>query len=315
MMERHQTRTEIGTRPDSLFAGVELGGTKCICILASGRDDIRETIRIPTTTPAETLAAIHDVVALWHRQHGLAALGIASFGPLDLDPASPAYGAFVATPKPGWSGARLGGIGQGLGIPVAIDTDVNGAALAEGRWGAAQGLDSWAYVTLGTGIGIGSIVGHLPVRGLGHSEAGHMRVGGPADGWKGICPYHGDCAEGLVSGPAIAARAGRPAATIAPDDPMWDEVAATLARLFHNLVFTTVPQRILLGGGVALGQPQLFPAIRRRLVESLGGYAFADRIRREIDCFLVPPALGDQAGPLGAIALARGAPPVTDGPT
>jgi fructokinase len=291
-----------GSVPKTLFAGVELGGTKCICILASGPDDIRETIRIATTGPDETLAAIHDVVAAWHRRHTLAALGIASFGPLDLDPASAGYGAFVATPKPGWSGARLGGIGKGLGIPVAIDTDVNGAALAEGRWGAARGLDSWAYVTVGTGLGIGSIVGRLPVRGLGHSEAGHMRIGGPADGWKGICPYHGDCAEGLVSGPAIAARAGRPADDLAADDAIWEEVAGTLARLFHNLVLTTVPQRILLGGGVALGQPHLLPMIRRRLIESLGGYAFADRVSQ--DRFLSSPALGDRAGPLGAIAIA-----------
>lgn len=298
--------TDIGSDAEPLFAGVELGGTKCICILASGPDDIRETIRIPTTTPDETLAAIHDVVGSWHRRHGLAGLGIASFGPLDLDPASSGYGSFITTPKPGWSGAGLGSIGKRLGIPMAIDTDVNGAALAEGRWGAAQGLNSWAYVTLGTGVGIGSIVGRRPVRGLGHSEAGHMRVGGPADGWKGICPYHGDCAEGLVSGSAIAARAGRPAGELASNDPIWEEVAGTLARLFHNLVLTTVPQRILLGGGVALGQPQLFPAIRRRLVESLGGYAFAGRVAQEIERFLVPPALGDKAGPLGAIALAWG---------
>lgn len=296
-----------------LVAGVELGGTKVVCLLASGPGDIREQVRIPTTTPDETLAGIAVVLERWRSGPGFAALGVASFGPLELDDRSPRFGQIIATPKPGWTGCALTALGEGLAVPLAIDTDVNGAALAEGRWGAARGLRSYAYVTVGTGIGVGSIVDGRSVRGLGHSEAGHLRVGRlKGDDWPGVCPYHGDCVEGLASGPAVAARAGRPGNALDPDDPAWTMVVHALGGLLHNLVLTTAPERILIGGGVADGQGWLFPRLRAALVDSLAGYATADRIAADLEAFVQPPGLGALAGPLGAIALAHNA--LSEGP-
>jgi len=287
------------------FAGVEMGGTKCVCLLATGPDDIRDEVRIPTTTPAETLAAIEAVLTRWQAQSSLRAIGVASFGPLDLDPASPLYGTLVNTPKPGWTGANLLAGLTRFGVPVALDTDVNGAALAEGLWGGARGLDSYTYVTVGTGIGVGSIVRGLAVRGLGHSEAGHLRIPRlPGRSWPGACPFHGDCAEGLASGPAIQAQAGVPAEELPQADAIWEEVVQALATLVHNLVLTTAPQRILIGGGVVSGQPFLLPRLRRALVASLSGYGMAPAIVADIDSFIDAPGLGTSAGPLGAIALA-----------
>ena len=290
------------------MAGVELGGSKIVCLLAAGPDDVREEVRIPTTTPDETLPAIAEVLRRWRAGAGFEALGLASFGPLELDDRSARFGQIVATPKPGWAGCALTVLGDGLGVPVAIDTDVNGAAFAEGRWGAARGLRSYAYVTVGTGIGVGSIIDGRPVRGLGHSEAGHLRVGRlKGDGWPGACPYHGDCVEGLASGPAVAERAGRPGDELDPGDPAWTMVVHALGGLLHNLVLTTAPERILIGGGVADGQGWLLPRLRAALIDSLAGYATADRIAADLDAFVQPPRLGGMAGPLGAIALAQGA--------
>ena len=290
------------------FAGVEMGGTKCVCLLATEPDDIRDEVRIPTTSPAETLAAIEAVLSGWQAQHGFRAIGVGSFGPLELDPASPLYGTLVNTPKPGWSGANLLAGLTRFGVPVGLDTDVNGAALAEGQWGGARGLDSFTYVTVGTGIGVGSVVGGRTVRGLGHSEAGHLRIPRMTGRtWPGSCPFHGDCAEGLASGPAIQAQAGMPAVDLPPSDPIWEEVVQALAALMHNLVLTTAPQRILVGGGVVAGQPFLLPRMRRALVESLNGYGVAAGIAADIDGFVQVPTLGIFAGPLGAIALAQAA--------
>ncbi|MDP3803569.1 ROK family protein [Brevundimonas sp.] len=295
---------------EPLMAGVELGGTKIVCLLAAGPEDVRDEVRIPTTTPEETLPAIAAVLEKWRAGSGFEALGVASFGPLDLDDRSPRFGQIVATPKPGWGGWALTALGENMGVPVVIDTDVNGAAFAEGRWGAARGLRSYAYVTVGTGIGVGSVIDGRPVRGLGHSEAGHLRVGRlKGDDWPGVCPYHGDCVEGLASGPAVAARAGRPGGALESDDPAWTMVVHALGGLLHNLVLTTAPERILIGGGVADGQAWLFPRLRAALIDSLAGYATADRIAAGLDAFVQPPGLGARAGPLGAIALARNALP------
>ncbi|WP_070156767.1 ROK family protein [Sphingobium phenoxybenzoativorans] len=283
-----------------LLAGVELGGTKIICILGTGPEDVRERVELPTGAPDATLAAIADVLARWD----YAALGIGTFGPVDLDPASPTYGFITNTPKPGWQGTPL--LGLASGRPVAIDTDVNGAALAEGLWGGAQGLTSWAYITVGTGIGVGSIVAGQPLRGLGHSEAGHVRVSRvPGDSFPGTCPFHGDCVEGLANGPSIEARAGMRGRDIPLDHEAWAFAADALAILCHGLVFTSLPQRILMGGGVAMGQPQMLPMIRARLIESLNGYSAAAQIADRMDDYLVHPALGADAGPLGALALAQ----------
>ena len=291
-----------------LIAGVELGGTKIVCLLASGPDDVRDEVRLPTTSPDETLGLIAEVLARWKAEQGFSALGIGSFGPLELDDRAKNYGAIVSTPKPGWSDADLTVLGRGLDVPMAIDTDVNGAAFAEGLWGAAQGLRSFAYITVGTGIGVGSIVNGQSVKGLGHSEAGHLRVGRIAgDVWPGSCPYHGDCVEGLAAGPALLARTGRRGETLSADDPAWEMVVRALGGLLHNLVLTTAPERILIGGGIFGGNDHLFPRLRTALIESLAGYATGDRITGMIDDFVTPPGLGGMAGPLGAIVLGRNA--------
>jgi fructokinase len=286
-----------------LYAGIELGGTKCIAILASGPGDVREQIELPTRAPVETLSALATVLRHWGSAR---ALGIASFGPLDLNAASASYGALTSTPKPAWSGVSLLPLTRVLDIPFAIDTDVNGAAVAEGRWGGARGLMSWSYVTVGTGIGVAPIVCGAPIRGLGHAEAGHMHVG-RSDTWQGACPYHGDCVEGLASGPAIAARTGRDCGALEDGDPAWGLVAEALAGLCHNLVLTTCPERILIGGGIPINRPQVIGMIRTKLAGSLAGYSTGEQIARTIDDFVQPPHLGASAGPLGAIALAESA--------
>ncbi|WP_298689987.1 ROK family protein [uncultured Sphingomonas sp.] len=289
-----------------VYAGVELGGTKCVCTLATGPNDILEQHRIATTTPDETLGAIERHLEGWTRTHRPVALGLASFGPLDLDPRSSHYGYITATTKPGWRDADVARRLRGsMGLPIAIDTDVAGAALAEQRWGGAEGLTSFAYVTVGTGVGAGIVVGGRPIRGLGHPEAGHMHVARmDGDTWPGACTFHGDCVEGLASGFAIEARAGRPASQIDADDPVWETAAHAIAGLCHNLVMTVAPERILIGGGVIDRQPQLLPMVRRMLAASLAGYGDAARLVDRIESFVARPQLGDQAGPLGSIALA-----------
>lgn len=287
------------------IAGVELGGTKCVTVLADGAGAIIEQRTIPTTGPDETLAAIRRDLRRWWEEAGFDALGIASFGPLDLDPASAGYGRITATPKPGWRDAAVASrLTADLPVPFAFDTDVNGAALAEGRWGAAKGLADYAYVTVGTGVGVGLIVRGAPTRGLGHCEAGHMLVPRLAgDEWPGSCPYHGACVEGLASGPAIKARLGEvEIGEIGADHPVWDGVVDALAHLAAALVLTAGPRRILIGGGVATGQPHLLPRIESRLVELIGGYLPVPSGGND-GAFVQPPALGAATGPLGAIAL------------
>lgn len=288
-----------------LKVGIELGGTKCAMMLGTGPDDIRAEARIETVGPHQTMDAIDDLLRQWRDRHGFEAVGVASFGPLDLDPRSPTYGCVVSTPKPGWDGFNILRRARCWAVPVGFDTDVNGAALAEGRWGAARGLGSFAYVTVGTGIGVGSIIDGRSVRGLGHSEAGHLRIPRPpGPAFAGVCPYHGDCVEGLASGPAVLAQAGFPAEQLTRSDPAWEIVVSALAALFHNLVLTTAPQRILVGGGLGMGQPHLLPRIRTALMASLNGYGVSNRIAAEIGDFIVQPGLGHRAGPLGALALA-----------
>lgn len=293
-----------------LLAGVELGGTKCVCVLASGPDDVRDERRMATGAPDETLGAIAAVLDEWGAgAEPITALGIAAFGPIELDRASPRFGRIGSAGKLGWGGADVAGrIAGGRDLPLALDTDVNGAALAEGRWGAARGLDDFAYLTVGTGIGVGLIVHGKPIRGLGHAEGGHVRVArAPDDDWPGWCPRHGDCAEGLASGSAILARTGARAETLARDHPVWPLVAHILGGLLAALVFIAAPRRIIVGGGVMAGKPWLFAAIRRELVANIAGYLDAPELGAGIDDYVVAPALGARAGPLGAIALAMDA--------
>ena len=284
-----------------LVAGIELGGTKCICILARGPDQIEAEERIPTTRPAETLAAIEAVLDKWQ---GFAALGIASFGPISIDHASPDYGRITVTTKPGWSGTDVARrLARHTRVPTGFHTDVVGAALAEARWGAGKGLADLAYVTVGTGIGAGMIAGGRPVDGLTHSELGHIRpVRFQHDDWIGNCTFHGACLEGLAAGPAIAARTGIKAEDLPADHPAWDGVAHALGQLCHTLVMTGIPRRIVMGGGVMVGVGHLFPRVRAAMTKSLGGYIPLPEIALT-DTYVVPPMLGGQAGPLGAIVL------------
>jgi fructokinase len=290
-----------------MLAGVELGGTKCICMLGTGPLDIRARVELPTQGPEATLAAIATVFDGWRASgQDFSALGLAAFGPLNLRRDAPRYGWLAATVKPGWSDTELlGRFARRYRIPTGIDTDVNAAALAEGRWGGAQALKDYVYVTVGTGVGAGVIVNGRPAGGANHAELGHIRiVRTPGDTFPGTCPFHGDCVEGLAAGPAIRARAQREAADLTPEDPVWTHVAHALAQLCQSLVLTTGPRRIFLGGGVMVRQPQLFAMIRERLQRSLNGYIGNRELGADIEGFIVPSALGTAVGPLGALALA-----------
>lgn len=295
-----------GPRQDATaapFAGVELGGTKCIVMLACCPDEILEECRIETTSPAETMAGIE---AALDRFIAFSALGIASFGPVGIAHGAADYGFVTQTPKPGWQHADVAGrLARRYGVPIGFHTDVTGAALGEGRWGAAQGLGDFAYVTVGTGVGVGLVAGGRPVDGMTHGELGHIRpTRRPGDDWPGHCPFHGACVEGLASGAAIAARTGRQGEQIGPDDPVWAYVVDALVQLLHVLVMTGVPRRIVLGGGVMNGNPHLFPRLRSGLSTSLGGYALRPPLQ-DLASYIVPAALGNNAGPLGAIVLAE----------
>ncbi|HAE58007.1 MAG TPA: fructokinase [Anaerolineae bacterium] len=294
-----------------LYGGIEAGGTKFVCAVGAGPDDIRAEVRFPTTSPAET---IKKAVAFFEEQQKLlnrplTALGIAAFGPLDPNRGSPTFGFITSTPKPGWQNADLAGeVRRALKLPVGFDTDVNGAALAEGRWGAAQGLDTFLYLTIGTGVGGGGMVGGKLMHGLVHPEMGHIRLprDRQADPFEGFCLYHGDCLEGLASGPALEKRWGVKAETLPPEHPAWALEAHYLGLALSDFICTLSPQRIILGGGV-MSQPHLFPLVRAETLRLLNGYVRSPQILEKIDEYIVPPALGARAGVLGAFALAKAA--------
>lgn len=287
-----------------LFGGVEAGGTKFVCAVGTGPDDIRAEARFPTTTPAETL---HHTIEFFRPHAGLAAIGVAAFGPLDLRRDSPTYGRVTSTPKPGWMNADIvGPLRQALNVPIGFDTDVNGAALGEWRWGAGQGLETVLYLTIGTGIGGGALVDGQPIHGLVHSEMGHIRLphDAQADPFPGACPFHGDCFEGLACGPALEKRWGAKAETFGPEHPAWALEAHYIALALMTFICTLSPQRIILGGGV-MGQPHLFPLVRAETQRVLNGYVQSPALTHHIDEYIVPPALGGRAGVSGAIVLAQ----------
>lgn len=288
-----------------LWGGIEAGGTKFVCAVADDQGSIQAESSFPTTSPEETLRQAIQFL----KPHPFEALGIASFGPLDLDPKSPSYGHITSTPKPGWEDTDIvGAFADAFGIPVGFDTDVNGAALGEWRWGAAQGLEAFIYLTIGTGIGGGMVINGEPLHGLMHPEMGHMLIphDHERDPFPGNCPFHGDCLEGLASGPAIQARWGQPAETLPDDHPAWALEADYLAAGLVNFICALSPQRILMGGGV-MQQGQLFPMIQERVLKLLGGYIQAPALLAKIDDYIVPPGLGKRAGVLGAVALAQAA--------
>lgn len=290
------------------YAGVELGGTKCVVMLARGPGDVLAREMVPTTTPGETLASIEAILAGWRTNERFEALGIASFGPVDLDPRSATYGHITSTPKPGWVGTDvLGPLQRAAEVPAAFDTDVNGAALAEMRWGSGRGFEDFAYITVGTGVGVGLVVNGAPTRGFAHCELGHIRVVRLAgDTFAGSCPFHGDCVEGLAAGPSLEARVGREKLDgMTANDPVWESVAWAVAQLCHTIVCAAAPRAIAIGGGVMDRQPHLLARVNEMLVDSLAGYiplpAGEPYARR--------PELGNDAGPLGSIALAMTARP------
>ena len=273
-----------------MFGGIEAGGTKFVCGVGTGPGDLK-TIRIPTSDPEATVEA---AVAFFRAQAPLRAVGIGSFGPVDLR-----TGHITSTPKHGWRGFDLAGsVGRALGVPVGFDTDVNAAALGEARWGAAQRLSDFIYLTVGTGIGGGAMVNGSLLHGLVHAEMGHIRVphDRARDPFAGCCPYHGDCLEGLASGPALEARWGAPAQELPAEHPAWALEAHYLALALNNWVCTLSPERIIIGGGV-MSHAGLYARVRQELGALLNGYTGAGEI--------VPPALGDRSGVLGALVLAE----------
>lgn len=286
-----------------LFGTLEAGGTKMVLSIGNEKNELLEQTSIPTEAPEKTIPAMID----WFRGKGIVSLGIGTFGPVDLKTDSPTYGWITKTPKPGWSDkSLLPPMRDELGVPALIDTDVNAAALAEWKLGAAQGLNSCVYVTVGTGIGAGLVIEGNLVHGLVHPELGHMllrqEAKDPAP--DGFCPYHKGCLEGLAAGPAIEKRWGRKGYELPEDHEAWDLEAAYLAQMCVNMICAFSPEKIILGGGV-MQQKQLFPLIRRKTLDLLNAYIQADEILNDIDQYITEPGLGTKSGATGALLLAR----------
>jgi fructokinase len=289
------------------FGAVEAGGTKFVVAIGNDRGDILAQERFPTADPPSTLANMHASLRQQSRPFGpLAAIGLASFGPVELDQTSARYGFIGRTPKAGWSGTEMvGSLAREFRCAIGFETDVNAAAMAEHRWGAARDVDNLVYLTIGTGIGGGVIVDGVPIHGLVHPEIGHIRPRRHAldGGFEGICPFHGDCLEGLASGPAILARSGASLQQLDAAHPQWQIQADYLGQLCAQLVLTVSPRRIVMGGGV-MSQARLLPLIRPRLLHWLGGYVDRAEILTDCDRYVVAPELGDHAGVRGALILA-----------
>jgi len=300
----------MSTTGGKLFGAIEAGGTKFVCSIARGRGPLLETARFDTTSPRDTLTAVADWFLQQRERLGpVDALGIASFGPLDLDRDSPSYGHYFPTPKLGWSGAYLvGPLHDALGCPIGLDTDVNAAAIAEAQLGAGRGATSVAYVTVGTGIGVGMVLRGQPVHGRMHPEAGHISLRrDPRDlHFAGCCPFHGDCLEGLASGPAIAARYARSLSELEAHHPGREIIGGYLGQLAANLALTCSVDRVVFGGGV-MQTPGLIELIRKAARQRLNGYLQPDCYRDAIDQFVVTPGLGTHSGITGALLLAEAA--------
>lgn len=287
-----------------VLGAIEGGGTKFVCEVGTGPDEVHESIRVETTTPDETLGRCIALLA----KHRVRAVGVGMFGPLDL-----ARGATLRTPKPGWDGVDVRGrLVEALGVPVAVDTDVNAAAVAEARHGAGRGKDPVVYVTVGTGVGGGVVVRGRPLHGLMHPELGHLAVprltglDGAPDTFDGVCPFHGRCLEGLVAGPALTKRLGHPIETLPDTAPLFALAGRYLGHALASVVLVLSPERIIVGGGVG-ARPSLLSAARASLSEALGGYLPWDGLGTSLDALLVPPGLGARAGICGAFALAMDA--------
>jgi fructokinase len=290
-----------------LIAAIEAGGTKFNVAIGTSPMDLRMTTRIETTAPQETLDQVLRFIEKAIRAHGpIAAIGVGSFGPVDLDKKRETYGYITTTPKPGWQHVDLvGPLRSKFRVPVGFDTDVNAAALGEARWGAGRGSDPLVYITVGTGLGGGVLVHGVPLHGALHPEIGHMLVPPPQP--RGAldprchCPYHVTCLEGYVCGPAIAGRWGVRAEDLGPQHAAWEEVAESLAYGVSNVITTLSPRRIILGGGV-MSSPGLIQLLRSNVVKMLNGYINVPEMK-EIEKYIVSPGLGDHSGICGAIVL------------
>ena len=290
-----------------LFGGIEAGGTKFVCMVGTGPLEVIAENQFPTTQPDETIQKAVEFFKPYAKRGELAAIGIASFGPVDLNLASPTYGYITTTPKPGWSLVNLRGyIQQALKLPITFDTDVNAAAFGEHYWVPENRLlDPFLYMTVGTGIGVGILANGHPLHGLIHPEAGHFPIPHnlQKDPFPGACPYHGDCLEGLASGPSMAQRWGQPAETLPDHHPAWELEAEYISLALVNLIYTCSPQRIVLGGGVA-EHPGLHEAVSRKVQQHLNGYIQSPMVLEKINAYIVPPSLKKRSGVLGAIAMA-----------
>ncbi|MCG7319553.1 ROK family protein [Brevibacillus laterosporus] len=286
------------------LGAVEAGGTKFVCAIGNEYGDILERTSFPTTTPKETLDQVIDFL---HRKN-VDAIGIGSFGPIDVNTSSNTYGYVMNTPKLAWRNYDvLGHMKEHFSVPIAFDTDVNAAALGEATWGAAKGLDSCIYMTVGTGIGVGAIVEGKLLHGMSHPEMGHILLKPHhTDSFTGVCPYHGNCLEGMASGPAIEKRWNQQGTELQTSTEVWELEAYYLAQALMNYVLILAPKRLIIGGGV-MKQKQLYPLVSRQLIELLQGYVSENEyFYGDLSTYIVPPALGDNAGVSGAVALAKG---------
>jgi fructokinase len=287
-----------------IFGAVEAGGTKFICAIGDESGAIHAESRFPTADPVSTLARVRDFFKVGCGNVVPSAIGVACFGPIVLQRQSARYGFIGNTPKAGWSHTDVAAmLAREFSCAVGFDTDVNAAALAEHRWGAGSDVQNLVYVTVGTGIGAGVLIDGAPLHGLMHPEIGHIfpRRHELDLNFAGVCPFHGDCLEGLASGPAVFARTGSELQHLDMTHSQWLIEADYLGQLCAQLVLTVSPQRIILGGGVMT--ERLFPLVRRRTLHWLGGYIDQPEILTGIDRYIVPPALGARAGVLGALRL------------
>ncbi len=293
-----------------LIAAIEAGGTKFVCAVGTGPNDLRDITRIATTTPEETLAGVTRFLSTMKSKHGpFAAIGVGSFGPIDLDRNSETYGYITSTPKPGWQFTNVVRMLQDrYHVPIAWDTDVNAAVLAEYLWGAGKDLDPLVYITVGTGVGGGVLVNGQLLHGLLHPEIGHLLVPPPQNSaavqHECHCPFHKSCVEGYICGPAIASRWGVKAESMPVDHPAWEEVADVMAHALMNLSLSLSPRRFILGGGV-MSQEHILPLVRGRLHALNNHYLRVPEFDRTLDDFVVAPGLGGRSGLLGALALGK----------
>ncbi|MFC5404476.1 ROK family protein [Cohnella soli] len=283
-----------------LIGAIEAGGTKFVCGIGNENGEVLDRVSFPTEQPETTLARVIE----YFKDKSIEALGVGSFGPIDIDRTSPTYGSVTTTPKPGWANYPvLPELRKALSVPIGWDTDVNAAALGEATWGAARGLDSCMYYTIGTGVGVGVFAEGKLVHGMVHPEGGHVLTRRhPEDTYAGKCPYHGDCLEGMAAGPAIEARWGVKGHELAADHPAWEMEAFYIGQALASAVLLLSPKRIILGGGV-MHQMQLFPLVREQVRRNLKGYVVAASLEAGIDEYIVPPGLGDNAGLCGSLAL------------